>query len=295
MRLTKAEIVVVLAVMAILATLAVPFVLHQRNAARRLTCDDRLRRLAMAMQKYDTTRERLPGFRQNDDPVRGWAVEVLPFLTVAGDAENTHLTNAHAALLQEKQGPQRLPELLCPATNDFKFPAPLSYVANCAMPDAKPTQDDAPPDWQANGMFFNRDLDPPQRVTTSLAWLAQHDGEKFTLLLSENLDAGSWKDATEALTGFVWAANLDNGVPTALPTVLPINHQRSQGDGSLRFARPSSEHVGGVNAAMADASTQFVSERIDYLVFQRLMTADGAHVKAPGRDEPLDPPWRYGE
>lgn len=291
MRLSKPELLVVALIAAIGLTLLVPFVLHQRASGRQLICEDRLRRLAQAVHLHDDNHDALPGYRNAEWSAGdvSWVVPLLPYLSSTDDSQ--HLQMAYDALQQAKEGPTRLPELLCPAIGNYPRPAPLAYIANCGMPDV--TTEDQPPDWQANGIFFNHDVPAEQRVSTSLAWISEHDGTKVTMMFSENVDAISWKDPTEASLGFVWAANMTDDLPTSLPTVWPINHKRGQGDGSIVSARPASEHLGGANIVMASGTTQFLSEAIDYLVFQRMMTPDGAHVKPAGQDAPLPKPWRY--
>ena len=47
------------------------------------------------------------------------------------------------------------------------------------------------------------------------------------------------------------------------------------------LARPSSAHVDGVNAAFADGATRFVSDSIDYRVYQALLTPKGKASDVP--------------
>jgi len=44
---------------------------------------------------------------------------------------------------------------------------------------------------------------------------------------------------------------------------------------NYRYARPSSQHPGGVIATFADGRSQFISEDIDYVVYAQLMTSHG--------------------
>jgi prepilin-type processing-associated H-X9-DG protein len=46
-------------------------------------------------------------------------------------------------------------------------------------------------------------------------------------------------------------------------------------------ARPSSAHARGVNMGFADGSSRFISETIDYRVYQALMTPNGAKSDVP--------------
>lgn len=294
MRLSRSELLVVCLVGLLVLSLLFPFLQYQRASARSLVCQDRLGRLAIAAQAHDATVGHLPGFSDflEENLPASWTTQLLPHLTTADPNGTENLQRAYAAFVAQKQGPSRLPELLCPAQEKFVPEAPLSYVANCGQPDVH-ADETLPPDWQANGLFFQRDVPDARRVTTSLAWLSAHDGQKVTLLLSENVDAGPWHATNEATIGFVWAPNLVDGLPSPLPTLWPINQHRGEGDGSIKFARPASEHAGVANGVMASGTVQAISDQIDYLVFQRMLTADGANVKAANQDAYLPAPWRH--
>jgi prepilin-type processing-associated H-X9-DG protein len=268
--------------------------LQQRTAARSTLCQDRQRRLAQAMQAFDAEEGALAGYKNlvRNDRITGWVLPILPLLTSPDDAAVPKFQEAYDDFLSDNAGPTRFAELLCPAVAEYKREAPLAYVVNCGMPDVD-GDPELPPDWQANGVCFDLTQLEPLRVRVSLDWISKHDGTKVTLLLAENVDATSWRAPHEQETGFLWAANMEDGVPSPHPTLLTINELRGEQDYTLKFARPSSEHRGGVNVAMADGKTQFLNERIDYLAFQRLMTSDGAHVKVPNKDEALPEPWRY--
>ena len=63
-----------------------------------------------------------------------------------------------------------------------------------------------------------------------------------------------------------------------------INTGRDAGDRpqDIRYARPSSRHPGGVVASFCDGHQQFLSEDIEYVVYQHLMTPDSAKAGVPG-------------
>jgi hypothetical protein len=190
-------------------------------------------------------------------------------------------------------------ELVCPADpppDPAATPNWSDWVANTAMPDALPSPD-FPADWPANGVCF--DLVTPGGVGTpgmvTAAFIEAHDGLDNTLLLTENVDSGTWTDHHEFQVGFVWIAELQGGVPDPGDALLRINQRTGRGDGSLRFARPSSHHVGGVNVVFASGASQFLSEQIDYLVFARLMMSDSRDVKIPGSDSPVPKPYRLAD
>jgi competence protein ComGC len=292
--LTRIEIVVIILVIVLLVSLLIPFALQQRTAARSTLCQDRQRRLAQAMQAFDAEDGYLPGYKNlvRNDRITGWVLPILPLLTSTDDRSIPKFQEAYDDFITDNIGPTHFAELLCPAVPEYKREAPLAYVVNCGMPDVD-DDPEVPPDWQANGVCFDLTQLEPLRVKVSLEWISKHDGAKVTLLLAENVDATSWRSPNEQETGFLWAANMEGGVPSPHPTLLKINERRGEWDPSGKFARPSSEHRGGVNVAMASGQTQFLNDQIDYLAFQRLMTSDGANVKVPNQDEPLPPPWQY--
>ena len=110
----------------------------------------------------------------------------------------------------------------------------------------------------------------------SADYLTKHDGSHMTLLLSENIQAGKWTDTDEASVGMVWWPE-----PAECRG---MNECVDVGDspGEIRYARPSSNHGGGVIAAFCDGHVQFVREDIDYRVYQQLMTPNSEEAGLPG-------------
>lgn len=189
-----------------------------------------------------------------------------------------------------------LPEFMCPddpRSQAGKRQAWTSYVANCGMPDSKETANKKlPADWPANGAFLEEFDNRDPVIATSPQFVQDHDGASFTIMLSENLDAGLWTDSEEAKVGFLWAPGDAEGRHTPDCPVLFINQERGAGDGSVRFARPSSEHPGGVLMIYCDGRTKFIDQRLDFRIYCSQMTPDGQNVKQPGSDKLLDPPYR---
>jgi prepilin-type N-terminal cleavage/methylation domain-containing protein len=59
------------------------------------------------------------------------------------------------------------------------------------------------------------------------------------------------------------------------------------------YARPSSYHPGGVNAAFCGGEVLFLREDIDYKVYEQLMTADGKHSDMQGPTTDPNAPINY--
>lgn len=161
------------------------------------------------------------------------------------------------------------------------------------------------------------------------------DGDGFTMLFSENVQALPWHragliDAADLQTaaaadtdivftvesaryvhGMVWHyedadyANTTmatlwnrNGTAAAVTPVNVSSFHRINGGGTTvsddifnktianiqdarDLARPSSAHVDGVNAGFADGATRFITQSVDYRVYQALMTPRGKSSNVP--------------
>ena len=88
--------------------------------------------------------------------------------------------------------------------------------------------------------------------------------------------------------GMVWHRFDASGAAgaTAAPDLYKINGGRRFVDrmspGNMHIlARPSSAHSGGVNGGFADGSTRFISDEIDYRVYQALLTPKGKASDVP--------------
>ncbi|MBL8829592.1 MAG: DUF1559 domain-containing protein [Planctomycetaceae bacterium] len=109
--------------------------------------------------------------------------------------------------------------------------APLSFAVNCGMMDVK----DKPGkrDVQANGVFHDHYFDNTQRqgatgpiVKVSSAYIDRRgDGLQHTLMLAENVDAGSYLDTSEGFLGITWAKPTDTvqRIQGTAPSVAPPN------------------------------------------------------------------------
>ena len=137
---TWVEVIVVIAVIAVLVALFLPAVEQAREAARRTQCKNNLKQIGLALYNYhETARTFPPGFVINTDGVYmgwGWGVQILPY--VDASPVNSHILGMF------KNGLQALPDL-----EDLRARMPLyfcpsnvgSSVLSHAMVSATPVVD----------------------------------------------------------------------------------------------------------------------------------------------------------
>ena len=287
---TLVELLVVITIIGMLVALLLPAVLSARGRAQITKCTNSQKELGLALLQYENAKEHYPGYvnriarHATDntlDTKASWAIVLLPYL---GREDlwrewRTYQDMTLPAVQARRLG--SLSQLVCPSDAPSE-PYPLSYVANCGLPDS--VVDNA-----ATAVFHNR-FDSSTPVTMSSSNIK--DGTQSTLLFSENIQAGNWTDGVdpsavlypEPYLGMVWrdpetfcsnvneCAEIDTqtgaGVPSRPAEVAPNVAEY------CRYARPSSNHSGGVVATFCGGNVQFVSEDIDYYVYQHLMTPD---------------------
>ncbi|WP_417734661.1 DUF1559 domain-containing protein [Rosistilla oblonga] len=172
----------------------------------------------------------------------------------------------------------------------------------------------------ANGIF-NLKVEPSEVVGGSGSWTSGavkgsrvcmediRDGKGQTLLFAENSQAEPWYRVVdhasdlvpetlhrtcdplvaEALTGLLWHyADDEMAAGSPKPDRLfringgdLLKEKITDGPTPQHRARPSSFHTGGVNAIFADGGMRFISDKIDYRVYQALMTPWGEQSNVP--------------
>jgi hypothetical protein len=270
---TLLDLLAVFVIAALLLALLLPILLRSHIPAGRATCMNNQKQLTLAMLGFEASRRRFPGYvnRISSDPggnvvVGSWVPPLFPYL------DRMDLWR------QWRQGnpvtPLSMTLMTCPSDPYVKRDEKsthLSYVVNCGHPG------DA--DTPAHGIFHNHNVDKdPVRV--SLNYVNQHDGSAYTLLFSENIQAGFWTDTNEANVGMVW---LTEPVPLSRANCGKRDGDRPQG---IYYARPSSYHTGGVIVSYCDGRQVFLREDIDYNVYQHLMTPDSKGAGVVGEFEP---------
>ncbi|MFP6676567.1 MAG: DUF1559 domain-containing protein [Pirellulaceae bacterium] len=296
---TLVELLVVIAIIGVLVALLLPAVQAAREAARRMSCTNNIKQLALACHNYHDTYQSFPpnhifsgGTPQSSGRTEGWGWQTLalPFLENQPLYDRLDVTgNSFVDLLRRGNGSyaQGSPELLkalqtslpgmvCPSdSNAFK---PLSHI-NRHFGGGIGTNAAGFGNWQAgannymssrgmrnnNQTNVNNDTHGMFMGIRSVKFSDIYDGSSSTFLIGER--------DTFLCRGGVWIGVRNprgNGTRgfyynTANARVIlnapdPPFRWNSRSGCSEGF---SSLHPGGANFALADASGRFIADSIE--------------------------------
>lgn len=289
--MTLVELLVVFAIISLLVALVLPAVMASREAARRMTCQNHLKQLALACQEFHDGHRRFPPGRSGgaigwgpDSPAWSWLAEILPYVDQGsiyeqGGIPAATLRNSGIAHLQ-------IPVFSCPSgigpptrTDAGNLAGFVVGVTNYkGVSGANWGFDETLGGWLntrfsnkgANGSFdgLNRGDGILWRndYAFSLRIASVVDGVSNTFLIGEDLPEHnrwcSWPYANNAY-----------GTCAIPPNYISADPFLFEETWSFR-----SNHPGGLNFAVADGAVRFVSETIDLDVYRATATRAGGET-----------------
>lgn len=223
--LTIVELLVTIAIIALLVGILSPALQVVRESARRTSCANNLRQIALGMANYDDAQKQLPGWRNaldaytkvrsQTDPKNAcvsWTVPILPQIEskAAHDWFTTFKAEADAAA--GNPSTLKIPTYHCPSRGEVTTTSPLAYAVNAGTGGEELAEATTPASqFEGDGVFVdavgNLPGDPTfddSRPTYSPAIVTLKkvavDGAGFTILLTE-------RSGPNAAQNISWSAN----------------------------------------------------------------------------------------
>jgi prepilin-type N-terminal cleavage/methylation domain-containing protein/prepilin-type processing-associated H-X9-DG protein len=305
--LSLVELLVVIAIISLLIALLLPAVQSAREAARRTTCLNNVKQLALAAQQYHIAKGRFPAGLVPADPDAGrfqdtsnlW-VAILAYLEEANlEARWDHL-DYRKNIGEDATASQVIEVLLCPSDALPQRVYQYAFEGDYAWLDGfyglssyggsggtRSFGGSNMPQPMKDGVFFIRSRVRFSDITdgtakTLLVGERSHDDSEFDRLTAEHDPAmgplwgwGAWASAF----GEISLADVTLSAP------VPINYRVPPESGPSswsweddRLCAFGSEHPGGANFALADGSVRFISNDITLKALQALSTREGEEV-----------------
>jgi len=136
---TLVELLVVIAIIGVLVALLLPAVQAAREAARRSTCQNNLRQLALALHNHHDVRNALPpgsmyfGTCCEPQMYTNWAIEILPYMEQGNLYQLYRQNEINTSAANNLVGQKRVPSHECPGdTMKGKLEEPASGPAEVA-------------------------------------------------------------------------------------------------------------------------------------------------------------------
>lgn len=285
---TLVELLVVIAIIGILIALLLPAVQAAREAARRTQCNNHLKQIGLALHNYHDTFGVFPPASINSgsvvpnggNAVSGW-VFILPFMEMENlynlwdfrfsydDAQNNAAKKVpvEGYFCPSKPRPEKASSSV--AYGDYAFSAGTGH---CNAGSA----------YYRKGMFNQNSVCRFRDITDGTSNTIAV-GEKRTVQ-STSLVSPQYRWGWHSTRNMCYRMNVDV-VPNAAYTFYLENGTTVSGTSAAwddYWANFGSDHPGGVLFLAADGSVHFVSETIEFSVYQRLGDkADGNVVAFP--------------
>ncbi len=309
---TLIELLVVIAIIAILMALLLPAVQQAREAARRTQCKNNLKQWGLALHNYHDTASSFPigAMGLNNTPATpannfGFHVRLLPYIEQAAMYANFNFS-AHydnniplipGGFTNYSLKEQRIPAQFCPtsrtadrtgteAVGDAHTYTTMHYigVAGAKGPLPAPASGTFPHTGNSltdHGGFSTNGLLVRNRI---LRFRDVTDGTSNTLAIGEISaeNIAGWSSSYRAWTQGASNAADDAASYSCKNVAFPLGKTSGwvTGNPSRLFndVRFSSLHSGGAQFLMGDGTVRFLSENMDFDVYQKLATISGGEV-----------------
>ncbi|WP_153557457.1 DUF1559 domain-containing protein [Roseimaritima sediminicola] len=290
---TLVELLVVIAIIGMLVALLLPAVQSAREAARRMSCSNNMKQVALAMHNYESTHNSLPpawvdldGLYQAPIHMAHANVAVLPFLE-GGNAERQydyslrwdHPDNADMATnMPESYQCASNPEAGRTESGKGFQTSDYAHIRS----DTGWITDPAP----NRAMFEQNEARQFRDVIDGLSQtILQYEsaGRAELYVRGRRATAPAWWSSEFRAwpghfnSGWIYPYQVDVDPSTGDPSVTWFVGNEIINLSNL-YGAPYAFHPGGMQVSLADGSVQFITEHIDIEVLSALTSIDGGEV-----------------
>ncbi len=283
---TLVELLVVVAIIAVLIALLLPAVQKVREAASRLSCSNNLKQLGLALQSFHDRRGKFPpGQVQGPYPEagvywkvnHGWAVFILPDIEQKSLLNYYHWDRKLTDRTNQTVVATPLPLFQCPSTaqpDRFMTTWPFD-----TYPGGKAACGDYAPTWGADPRLTAGDATGVMIPNYMTRMSEITDGTSNTILLAEDAGRPALWQANTLVPGVVVQGGPWAGFVTGI-TVMGSTPDGASRPGPCAMNctidhEVYSFHTGGANAVFADGTVRFLTVGMDIRVMAALITRAG--------------------
>ena len=301
---TLVELLVVIAIIGILVGMLLPAIQMVREAARRATCLNNIRQVALACHNYQSSNLAFPpGATQitnADGP--SFLVDLLPFIDQGNISDSYKGGMTLINLSQNK-----IPLFLCASATQTNERSNIGGDASAthyfgSMGAAHNTGDSATNVWaidQSNGVGFTGIFSPLPNGSMNSSFSRKRaknfddcgDGSSNTIALFEQ-SRSSWPNGEALRAGWAFGASTPasstittavySGITLQFPpnafvadaAVSTVNGAAIPTTFDTENMVVGSQHPGGLQVAMVDGSARFVNDNVDPTMFRSAATID---------------------
>ena len=293
---TLIELLVVIAIIAILIALLLPAVQQAREAARRSTCKNSLKQLGLGLHNYHDRYRMFPPGGMSGGNQLTWCAMILPDIDQAPLFKQFNFsTQTYTSF--NALGLTRIPVFLCPSaigTNEYTTNTAEYSGGNQTYTTHYYGVMGPIGTYTINGTTSTYPLDPNNSSLTGQGGYAAGgllyrnsntgirditDGTSNTFLLGEMSYAKDAQGNTN--TAFrIWTRGAQgNAMGSCKNIQYRINQQAYQNGNNFNSVSFGSNHTGGCQFLMGDGSVRFVSENVNFNVYQATASRNGGEVQ----------------
>lgn len=291
---TLIELLVVMAIIGVLTAILLPAVNAARASARRAQCQNNLRQVGLAIQNFESVRQKFPpgqswtGRLDRADVIDyAWSALILSFLEESSIVDKLDLRQSYLTPKNQPAAAQTVPTYLCPSTSlrdkqrigdqipNFNKVAGLTLGCIDYLGISGPDKDELNPrsrepyGVQKGVLIGTKGLhkwsrpEPPRITVASIS-----DGTSKTLCVSECTGRGVEKDGDP------------NGAWVSGKNLTHINKgvNSKSAKKSWNDERIYAEHPAGANGLYCDGSVRLLNSSLDEVVLRSLCSRSGAEV-----------------